>query len=114
MNDSIPSQSLLEQAAQISRLERGRLCVLRAGPNGPYYNHQTWVDGKNVTRYVPAEQVPAVQEAIDGYARFQELVERHVEQKVRATRAELAGGVKKKRRKPRPGSSSPRTRKSSG
>jgi hypothetical protein len=112
MNDSTAPQSPLEQAGQIQRLERGKLCVLRDGPNGPYYNHQTWENGKNVSRYVPAAQVPAVQEAIAGYGRFQELIAQHVEQKVQSTRAEIAVGAKKKRS--RPSSSSRKTRKSSG
>lgn len=100
MNDSISPQSLLEQAGQIPHLERGKLCVLRDGPNGPYYNCQAWENGKNVSRYVPAEQVTAVQEAIAGYGRFQQLIGQFVEQKVQSTRAEIAAGVKKKQARP--------------
>ena len=41
-------------------MERGKLCAFGHRPNGPYYNHhhhQTWEDGKNVSRYVAADQV---------------------------------------------------------
>jgi hypothetical protein len=110
MNSQTTPESLLQQMAQIQRMERGKLCILRQGPQGPYYNHQTWEDGKNVVRYVPADQVPALQEAIEGYHQFQSLTEHYAQQVIEKTRAELAAGSKKK---PRPKSSWPKTRKSS-
>ena len=111
MNALTTPRSLLQQIAQIPHMERGKLCVLREGPQGPYYNHQTWESGKNVSRYVPQGQVPALQQAIAGYERFQNLVEQYAQLIIDKTRAELATGFKKKT--PRPSSSWPRTRKSS-
>lgn len=111
MNDPIHSQSLLQQMAQIPSIERGKLCVVRQGPDGPYYNHQTWEKGKNVSRYVPRDQVEAVQKAIDGYHLYQELSDQYVECMVQKTRAERLAGVKKNSR---PASPSPRRRKSRG
>lgn len=111
MNSQTTSESLLQQMAQIQRMERGKLCILRQGPEGPYYNHQIWEDGKNVVRYVPADQVPVLQEAIAGYQQFQSLTEHYAQQVIEKTRAELAATSKKK--SPRPKSSWPRTRKSS-
>ena len=102
--------SPLQQAAQISHMERGKISILRQGPNGPYYNHQYRANGKNISRYLPQDQVAAVQEAIDGYAQFQQLVGQHVDQVVTQTRAEIGSG-KKKRQSPRT-SSWPKTRKS--
>lgn len=96
--------------AQIPQLERGKLCVVRQGPDGPYYNHQTWEKGKNVSRYVSRDKVPALQNAIDGYHHYQELSDQYVELMIEKTRAEI-GGVKKKLR---PSSSSPKKRKSPG
>jgi hypothetical protein len=112
MNSNPPPQSLLQQAAQIPRLERGKLCIIGEGPNGPYYNHQCREDGKNVSRYVPGDHVGAVQEAIDGYKHFEQLIEQHVDQMVQKTRAEIAS-KSKKNSKSRPKSSWPKTRKSS-
>ena len=109
MNTPITPQVLLHQIAQLPHLERGKLCILRQGPNGPYYNHQTWENGKNVSRYVPRDQVPAIQEAIDGYHQFQDLTEQYVKTMIEKTRAERSSGAKKK---PRPNSSSPKKRKS--
>jgi hypothetical protein len=96
MNMSNSPQSLLQQMAQIQQMERGKLCVLRQGPDGPYYNHQTWEQGKNVSRYVPRDQLPVLREAIEGYERFQALSQQYVELMVEKTRAERA--LKKKAR----------------
>ena len=95
------AHSLIAQAAQIPHLERGKLSVIGQGPEGPYYNHQFPQEGKYVTRYVPRDQVPAVQQAIDGYKEFHRLVERYVDEMVQETRAEIAAGSKKnKSRRP--------------
>ena len=111
MNSKSTPQSVLYEIAQIQRLERGTISVIRQGPEGPYYNHQCYQEGKNVSRYVPLEQVAAVKEGIDGYHRFQELVQQYVQLMVEKTRAEREAGLKKKRRRQK--SSWPKTRKSS-
>lgn len=111
MSYELSSQSLLNQIAQIQRMERGKLCVMRHGPEGPYYHHQSWEKGKNLNRYVPREQLPAYQEAIAGYQKFQQLTEQYAQQVIAKTRAELAASKKKSRS--RSSSTSPRTRKSS-
>jgi len=112
MNAQITPQSLLQQIAQIQHMERGKLCVLRQGSQGPYYNHQTWENGKNLSRYVPRDDVPALQQAIAGFEQFQNLIDQYAQMVIERTRAELASGTKKKT--PPPQSSWPRTRKSNG
>jgi hypothetical protein len=97
MNAKSSSPSPLQQAAQIQHLERGKLSIIGQGPHGPYYNHQFRKDGKYVTRYVPQDQAQALREAIDGYRKFEQLVERHVDEVVAQTRAEIAAGSKKNR-----------------
>jgi hypothetical protein len=96
MNSSITPKELLKQIGQIEQMERGKLSVLGEGPNGPYYKHQTWQNGKNVCRYVPRDQAPALQDAIAGYEKFQQLTEQYAELVIEKTRAELASGLKKK------------------
>jgi hypothetical protein len=115
MNTFTPSE-LLAQIAQIQRMERGKLSSYsfpeRARPAHPYHKLQCWEKGKNVTRYVRAEQVPLVEAALTGYAQFQELVEQYAQQIIAATREELAAvGVKKKPGR-RPGSSWRRSKRS--
>ena len=53
MNSQSTPQSLLNDIAQIQHLDRGTLSVIRQGPEGPYYNHQCYENGRNVSRYVP-------------------------------------------------------------
>src|SRR5665811_2514459 len=96
MNSSATPKKLIKEIAQIEQMERGKLCLLREGPSGPYYKHQTWQDGKNICRYVPRDQVPTLQEAIDGYEKFQQLTQQYAELVIQKTRAELASGLKKK------------------
>lgn len=117
MNTQSKPVSLLEQAAQIPQLERGKLSSLREGPAGPYYNHQYRKDGKHVSRYVPRDQVPALQGAIDGFQQFTQLVEQYVDQVVDQTRRQIAGDSKKnpppRRRRTTALPKTPRSRKSS-
>ena len=68
---------------QIQEMERGKLCPMRGGR---YFNHQTWEQGRNVVRYVPAAQVPALQRSIADYRRFMKLSEKYVALIVRQTR----------------------------
>ena len=113
MNTTQPltPESILREIAAIQSLDRGTLSVIRQGPEGPYYNHQCYEEGRNVSRYVPAEQVPQLKEAIDAFHRFQQLMEQYVGLLVQRTRAARQAGSKKKT--PHPRSSSPKTRKSS-
>lgn len=92
-------------------MERGKLSVIRQGPSGPFYKIQAREDGKNLTRYVPRDEVPATEEAIEGYKRFQQLTEQYAQLKIQETRAALAAGSKKKPQARR--SFSPRNKKSS-
>lgn len=78
-------QALLERMARIERMERGKLC--RMGGR-PHHNHQTWENGKNVVRYVPAREIAFLQDAITGYQDFMTLVERYVDEVIKQTRRE--------------------------
>ena len=97
MTTPTPLHPLLQQAAQIAHLERGSLSIIRQGPDGPYFNHQCRQDGKNVSRYVPRDQVAAVQAALDGYQQFKQCIDAYVDQQVAQTRAQIAADSKKKR-----------------
>jgi len=104
------TESILNDIAQIQRMDRGTVSVIRQGPEGPYYNHQCYEQGRNTSRYVPREQVPALKQDIEGYHRFGQLLDQYVELVVQRTRAERQGGSKKK--PPRLDSSSPKSKKS--
>lgn len=99
MNSPTKSQ-ILAQIAQIQLMERGKLSTYsfpdRSSAAGPYYKLQCWEDGKNHTRYVPPEQVPLLQEALAGQAKFEELTQQYAQLVIAETRAQLAAGSKKK------------------
>src|SRR5947208_11974159 len=76
-------RQLLAQIAAIQRMERGTLSNYvppgRSAGAGPYHKLQCWVGGKNVTRHVRPEELPAIKQALEGYAKFQELTARYAE-----------------------------------
>jgi hypothetical protein len=89
------TQALLEKIAAFKRMERGKITILRQGPNGPYYSHQTWEDKKNVCKYVPASKLEALEEAINNYEQYQEITRAYAEEIIAQTRAEGVSEVKK-------------------
>jgi hypothetical protein len=110
VNSKPTPQSLLDEIAQIQQLDRGTLSIIRQGPQGPYYNHQCYENGRNVSRYVPAGQVADLKAALDGYRQVQTLMSQYLQLMVEKTRAERLANAKKKTQRPK--SSSRRTRKS--
>lgn len=107
-------QQLLQQIAAIPAMERGKLSPYsfkeRSGQCGPYHKLQSWQDGKNHTRYVPADEVPAVEAALAGYALYEKLARQYADLVIAETRQDMAGSKKKNS----PANSSwPKTRKSS-
>jgi len=102
---------ILQQITQIQHMEPGKLCIMRQGPNGPYYNLQWREQGKAFSRYVPADQVEVVAQHTVNYQTFQDLVCQYAQLIIERTRAERAAGFKKKTSPPK--SSWPKNRKSS-
>ena len=105
-------QQLLEQIAAIPAMERGKLSAYsfkdRSGHAGPYYKLQQWAAGKNHTRYVPAEELPALEAAVAGYAQYERLTRQYADTVIAETRQHGAS----KKTTFRPQSTSPRKRKS--
>jgi hypothetical protein len=110
-NSSLPT--LLQQIAKIQSMERGKLSVIKESSSGPFYKLQAKENGKNVTRYVPRDQLPAVQEAIEGYRQFQRLTDQYAQEIIAKTRAEIAADSKKNLSPRPPNCSSPKKQKSS-
>jgi hypothetical protein len=110
MNMKPTAQSILQEIAQIQHLDRGTVSILRQGPEGPYYNHQCYENGRNVSRYIPSQQVPELKESIANFRRFEQLIEQYIEILVQNTRVQRQAGLKKKI--PLLNSSLPKTRKS--
>src|SRR6266568_179602 len=104
---------LLQQIAAIPAMERGKLSDYsfkeRPGASGPYHKLQHWREGKNHTRYVSAQELPAVQAALAGYAQYRQLTEQYADLVIEETRQQIAGSKKKKFHRT---SSCPKTKKS--
>ena len=101
MNTPKPLPNLLQQIADIQVMERGKLSIIKEGPSGPFYKLQARENGKNVTRYIPRAQAPAIQVAIEGYQRFEALTEAYARQVIANTRATMAADFKKKTSRPK-------------
>jgi hypothetical protein len=103
MNTEQRRQAILQQINAITRMERGKLCAQSRGPGAaPFYKLQCWHQGQNQTRYVPADDVPALQRALAGHQRFQALADEFVDLTVARTRAADAKERKKNSRKSKP------------
>ena len=99
---------LLQQMAAIPAMERGKLSP---HSSGRHQKLQCWQEGKNHTRHVSADELPALQGALAGYAQYRQLTEQYAELVIQETRQNLAAAKKKSSSRPR--SSSRRKRKSS-
>lgn len=107
MNQSSKAH-LLEQIAAIPAMERGKLSP---HSSGRHQKLQCWQEGRNHTRHVAADELPAVESALAGYARYRQLTEQYADLVIQETRQNIAAAKKKNR--PRPPSSWPRKKKSS-
>ena len=83
---------LLQQIAAIPAMERGKLSP---HSSGRHHKLQCWQEGKNHTRHVPADELPALQSALEGYAQFGQLTEQYADLVIQETRQNLAGAKKK-------------------
>jgi hypothetical protein len=85
MNPSHPNQpeAILAELSTLKTIEHGTLSQeYRARPAaqgsgleplGPYYKHQCWEKGRNLSRRVPAAEVSQLQEDLRNGQRFEEL-----------------------------------------
>lgn len=96
-------QQLLQQMEQIHSMELGSLQEEnRPSPHhpkqttGPYFKHQVWENGRNLTRRVPAEKADSLAQAIAGRKKFEQLAGQYIETTVAMTRAEGSASESKK------------------
>jgi hypothetical protein len=99
---------LLQQIAAIPAMERGKLSP---HSSGRHQKLQCWQEGRNHTRHVAADELPAVESALAGYAQYRQLTEQYADLVIQETRQNIAS-VKKKI-PARPPSSSRRKKRSS-
>lgn len=97
-------QQILQQMEQIQRMERGSLQALRHPDQdrGPYFKHQVWENGQNLTRRIPPDRADALTQAIEGRKEFEKLAEQFIDATVFMTRADASPASKKNATKSRP------------
>ena len=86
-------QSILRRMTAIEQMERGKLCPMQGGR---CYNLQSWENGKNVVRYVPATEAQQVAKAVEGYKRFMNLAKTYADLVVNDTRKAAAEKMNQK------------------
>lgn len=104
MNDSYLAKrtALLEQMASLDSMELGSLkAEYRPSPSGtnsgPYFKHQVWKDGANISRRVSPEEAPALESAIANRLKFESLAQAFTTVTVEHTRENcLLDTLKKK------------------
>lgn len=124
-------RSLVDQIAAISTMQPGTLAEeWRERPDsegtgvvrlGPYYKHQVWKDGRNVSRRVPADEAVLLREDIENAKRFEQLTEElahlNIEHTLALRRAPApaadSGGSKKNSTRKRSASGTPKPKRSS-
>jgi hypothetical protein len=108
---------ILAQLAQLDTMEYGSLRAEHrpaagGGTTGPYYQHQVWEHGKNLSQRIPAAEAPALQKALANRQQAEALAQEYIALTVQWTRrrADDESGAKKNgrswrrpsRRKPTP------------
>ena len=77
--DPVLRASVLSDMNRLGSMKRGKLTSQRRPSGKEYHHYQVWENGRNRTRYVPAEEVPALRAAIEERRRFERLVEQFID-----------------------------------
>ena len=82
---------ILQQMGTLHTMEQGSFkAEFRDSPSGdrcgPYFKHQVWQDGSNLSRRVPPAEASALEAAIANRQRFESLAARFVDLTVAHTR----------------------------
>src|SRR2546426_11279216 len=104
MNSKFHTQRtvVLEQMAALQSMEQGSLkAEYRDHPSGvksgPYFKHQVWRDGANVSQRISPEDAPALAAAIANRQKFETLAAEFIELTVAHTRQnQFADSLKKR------------------
>jgi len=100
MNTASEKAQILALIAAINSMEFGKLSEYqhrgRPKDSSSCYRLQIWCDGKNRTRCIRPEELPAIQETLNGHALFRELVDKYANLVVAETRQRMDDPAKKK------------------
>jgi hypothetical protein len=105
-------EALLAKIGTLRRMRRGTLTTTRPARKrkdgtvqhaGPYYKHQCWIDGRNHTAYLSAEEFERLQPEVKNYQTLKQLTEELARVNEQLTRLEddMPAAVEKKTSLPR-------------
>ncbi|HZL47279.1 MAG TPA: hypothetical protein VFC28_13725 [Opitutaceae bacterium] len=82
---------IIEQLARLDTMEYGSLRAEHrpasgGGRTGPYFQHQVWEHGKNLSQRIPASEAPALQTAIANRQLAEALAQEYIAVTVQLTR----------------------------
>jgi len=82
---------ILRQLAELDTMEYGSLRTeVRPAPGGgttgPYYQHQVWEHGRNLSQRIPAAEAPVLQQALANRQRAEALAQEYIDVTVQLTR----------------------------
>jgi len=82
---------ILQQMARLDTMEYGSLHAEHrpargGGTTGPYYKHQVWEHGKNLSQRIPATEAPGLQTALANRQRCEALAQEYIALTVELTR----------------------------
>lgn len=100
-------RQILKEMANITCMEKGSLTEEYRDSHkdgkkvrlGPYYKHQRWEDGRNVSRRVPAAEAKKTRKAVDGYHQFEKLAKEYADITIEMTRQTTEKNDSKKKPK---------------
>ena len=108
---------ILHQMAALNSMELGSLKAeyrtsASGQKSGPYFKHQLWHEGTNLSQRIPPQEAAELQEAIANRQRFDELSCEFIDLTVAHTRKTHDPLSLKKKTPPSPPAGSPKRRKS--
>lgn len=82
---------ILDQLAQLDTMEYGSMRAEHrpaagGGTTGPYFHHQVWEHGKNLSQRIPAGEAPALEVALANRQRAEALAQEYIAVTVQLTR----------------------------
>ncbi|MCP4373563.1 MAG: hypothetical protein GY797_36485 [Deltaproteobacteria bacterium] len=105
MKEEKRRREILKEMTRIDCMEKGRLTEeyrerYKGGKKvrlGPYYKHQRWEDGRNMSRRVSVAEVERMRKAVDGYHQFEKLAKEYAQITIQMTRQSKADEDSKKK-----------------
>jgi len=89
-------QQVLEDIAEIERMERGSITPAETRTGNQFYTHSVWENGKSTSRHVSKTGLAELQKLVAEHKKFKALVQEYEEVVVQQTRRQYDAKYRKK------------------